>query len=346
MMTSLGADEITFRHHLVHDYLAAKAASRDSSGWGHELFDVLTLKSSSYDVLVMLLELVNQDQRDVLIRRVYDWNLYAASYLLSRDRSTHGSTDLTTESEILALLGERRFDHFLATRRQVDDALALHGGPLATSYQQASSVEEVVKLAQSTLPEDASYRAWLVVFACNVSPSPSWLVEQMQEIDGVDGWTAANVVRRLGVDSQGRLSIQALLDADSAVVRWRAVHALGVAGSPVLSDLFRALEEDESPSVRFGALRSLADQAYLAESVEMRLRIFRNLASHTGQILADPNLARELARVLHVDNAPDGWIDGVSIAIESILAVESDPRELEKWRRVGSSVRAGNLEMV
>lgn len=346
LVAPLGADEVTFRHHLVHDYLAARAAAGDPSDWGHGLFDVLTLRSSSYDVLVMLLELIHDDRRATLIRRVYDWNLYAASYLLSRDKLDNGETDATTESQILALLGERRFDHFLATRRQVEDALALHGGPLAMSYREASSVDEVVEVARAAQPADNAYSAWLHVFACDVSPSPSWLVDRMRDADGVDGWTATNVVRRLGLDSQGCSFLRELLDSGSSVVRWRAVHALGVAGTGALDDLFHALADDKSPSVRFGALRSIVDQAFLTDTVETRLQIFERLAAHSEQIIREPNLARELARVLHVDNSPDAWIEGAAIVLEHILALEKNPIELEKWRRVGSSVRTGNLEMV
>lgn len=346
LVAPLGTDEVTFRHHLVHDYLAARAASGDPSNWGHGLFDVLTLRSSSYDVLVMLLELTRDDQRAALIRSVYDWNLYAASYLLSRDKWDNGKTDVTTEAQILALLGERRFDHFLATRRQVEDALSLHGGHLAMTYREASTVEEVIEVARAAHPSDSAYLAWLDVFACDVSPSPSWLMNRMRDADGVDGWTAANVVRRLGLDSSGCSFMRDLLEDGSSVVRWRAVHALGVAGTGALDDLFHTLSGDQSPSVRFGALRSIVDQAFLTDTVETRLGIFERLATHSEQIIREPNLARELARVLHVDDSPDAWIEGAAIVLENIIALETNSAELERWRRVGSSVRAGNMEMV
>lgn len=344
IIVNLSSDEVSFAHHLIHDYLAARAASRREAAWGHGLFEVLTLRSSSHDALVILLELVSASQRPILIRRVYDWNLYAASYLLSRDRQVHGATDETTEHEILALLGERRFDHFLATRRQVEDALILHGGPLATKYRQAKSVEDVVAHAQGLLPGDPAYQTWLRIFAQSDKPSPIWLVERMQDVDGVEGWTAANVVRRLGLDAIGRAAIEQLMMSPSPVVRWRAVHALGVAGESSRAVLLNALTTDPVVVVQFGALRSIVDQAYLCDSQHMRTQIFRDLAAHTSQILAEPTLSRELARVLHVEGPPPGWVDSASIVLQAIVAAETDPLELDKWRQVGSSLREQTLE--
>lgn len=346
IIVNLSPDEMSFEHHLFHDYLAAQAASRRQEDWGHELFDVLTLRSSSQDSLVMLLELVSATQRPILIRRVYDWNLYAASYLLSKDRQVHGTTDETTEHQILALLGERRFDHFLATRRQVEDALILHGGPLATAYRQAGSAEQVVTHALGLMPDDPTYQAWLHTFARSETPSPISLVERMSDVDGVDGWTATNVVRRLGVDDTGRVAIEQLATSTSPVLRWRAVHALGVAGEPSRAVLMTALTTDPAVEVQFGALRSIVDQAYLCDSPELRTRIFQDLARQVKRILDEPRLSRELARVLFVDEPPLGWIDSVSIVLQAIVATETDPLELDKWRKVGSSFRERTPEPI
>lgn len=344
LLIDLDEQDVSFIHHLFHDFLAARAAARKEAAWGHELFDDLTLRSSSHDALVLMLEMVAPSQRPKLIRSVYDWNLYAASYLLSRDRMAHGDTDETTEHQILALLGERRFDHFLATRRQVEDALILHGGPLASDFRNAASVQDVVRLASEALPQDETYQAWLMTFAVEERPSPMWLIERMRDVDGVDGWTAANVVRRLGIDDRGRRAVEELATDASDVLRWRAVHALGVAGPPALPTLFGALKSDGVVAVRFGALRSIVDQAYLSPTEESRKDIFRELATHSAQIIDEPTLSRELARVLFVDEAPAGWVSATSIVLQSILAIEADESELDKWREIGAGVRIQEME--
>jgi hypothetical protein len=287
----------------------------------------------------MLLEQVQGELRNTLIRRVYDWNLYAASYLLSRDRQVYGDTEASTEHQILALLGERRFDHYLATRRQVEDALMLHGGEVAGAFLRANSIGEVLTITAGCLPGDAKFSSWLEIFLCEDRPSPSGLILRMEEADGVDGWTAANVIRRLGMDESGRRSIEQLADSPIAVLRWRAVHALGVAGPESLGTLFDRLANDDQSSVQYGALRSIVDQAYLSESPVARSAIFSQLAAHARLILDTRALARELARILEVHAPPSDWSESVSPVLEAILSLEQDPDELDRWRSVGSSLR-------
>ena len=339
VLLDVGQGEVCFSHHLMHDYLAARAASRLSTEWGHGLFSALTLSGSSHDALVILLEQLHGDARASLIRSVYDWNLYAASYLLSRDRQVRGETDETTEQEILALLGERRFDHFLGTRRQVEDALLLHGGKVAAAYLQAASVQGVLDIAKGCARENSSYRDWLITFLYDERPSPNRLIARMQEVDGVDGWTATNVIRRLGLDLRGRQAIEELATNSASVVRWRCVHALGVAGPTVLSTLFKALSDDVQGEVRFGALRSIVEQAYLSPNKRGTLEIFRHLATHARQILDEPALSREFARVLEVHDPPVYWAEAASSVLEAIIALEPDPSELDRWRNVGSNLR-------
>jgi len=339
IITVIDDGQVSFRHHLIHDYLASLAASRDPKIWGQDLFNALSLHSSSNDALVMLLEQVQGELRNVLIRSVYDWNLYAASYLLSRDRQVHGDTDASTEHEILALLGERRFDHYLATRRQVEDALVLHGGEVANAYLDADSLDEVLALAKSSLQNDAKYTAWLHTFLCEERPSPQGLISTLKLADGVEGWTAANVIRRLGLDASGRDQIVELAMSPVSVLRWRAVHALGVAGEGALETLFDRLANDEQSSVQYGALRSIVDQAYLSPRPAERASILRELAGHATLILNTRSLARELARILEVHAPPDDWSESVSPVLEAMLAVEQDTDELDRWRTVGSLLR-------
>ena len=334
-----GFGQLTFRHHLIHDYLAASQAALEPENWGHDLFDALSLYNSSHDALVMLLEQASGSSRGNLIRRVYDWNLYAASYLLSRDRKSTSEADAATEHEILALLGERRFDFFLASRRQVEDALLLHGGPVAEKYLGAAHLTDVLEFASSCLRDDANYQEWLKLFLTSESPSPQSLLGDLMDADGVNGWTAANVVRRLGVDEEGFASLRDMAHNQDPVVRWRSVHALGVAGPDAIDTLFEVLADDQQTSVKFGALRSLVDQAYRATDAAMRKRVFRGLANQSALLRSVPALSAEFERVLEVADPPLGWSEDASVVLESMLAEEDDPGAQERWRRVSALLR-------
>jgi len=339
IVVEVGLGQLNFRHHLIHDYLAASQAALEPENWGHDLFDALSLYNSSHDALVMLLEQASGSSRGNLIRRVYDWNLYAASYLLSRDRKSTSEADAATEHEILALLGERRFDFFLASRRQVEDALLLHGGPVAEKYLGAAHPTDVLEFASRFLRDDANYREWLLLFLTSESPSPQSLLSDLKDADGVNGWTAANVVRRLGVNEKGFASLREMAHDEDPVVRWRSVHALGVAGPAAIDTLFEVLTDDLQTSVRYGALRSLVDQAYRATDAATRRRVFRGLANQSALLRAVPALSAEFERILEVADPPLGWSEDASVVLESLLAEEEDPGEQERWRRVSALLR-------
>lgn len=335
-------DTISFSHHLIHDYLAASSAANHPETWRGALFDELTLLNSSPESLLFLLELTAPESRARLVRSVYDWNLYAAAFLLSNDQQLRGGVvDAVTEHEVLALLGERQFDHFLASRRQVTDALVLHGGPVAKGYLAAQSPAEVIELAAGFLADNSDYTDWLSLFTCEQRPTPTFVLERLDDVDGVDGWTAANVVRRLGVDDSGVKYLVELSSATEVVVRWRAAHALGVARSQLGQEaLFSLFTGDPAMSVRYGALRSIVDHAYFAGTAVMRREVFSRLALHEQALRESPSLGGEFARVLEVATPPDGWAEAASVVIAALLANETDSERLEAWRLLNANLRA------
>lgn len=332
---------ISFSHHLIHDYLAASSAANHPETWRGALFDELTLFNSSPESLLFLLELTEPELRAGLVRSVYDWNLYAAAFLLSNDQQLRGGVDAVTEYEVLALLGERQFDHFLASRRQVTDALVLHGGPVAKGYLAAQSPSEVIELAAGFLADNSDYIDWLSLFTCEQRPTPMFVLERLDDVDGVDGWTAANVVRRLGLDDSGVKYLVERSSATEVVVRWRAAHALGVARSQLGQEaLFRLFTSDPAMSVRYGALRSIVDHAYFADTAVMRRDVFSRLASHEQALRESPSLGGEFARVLEVASPPNGWAEAASVVIAALLANETHPERLEAWRLLNADLRA------
>lgn len=330
----------TYRHHLMHDYLASRAAIKEDPGlWGADLFDALSFSASSSDGLVMMLEQCAPAERDSFIRRVYDWNLYAAAYLMSTKFADRSMIKASTETEVLILLGERKFDRFIGTAEQVTDALLLHSSDLALRLLAARDAEEVLALAHAELPEDPDYRAWLATYGGDQMPAPRWMLERLKDEDGVDGWTAANVVRRLGLDEEGVSVLLRLADHPASVVRWRVGHALGVAGDGGLETLYRLFRSDTAPTVRYGALRSIMEQALLSSTSSGRIAIMSTLAESVHVLRSDKRLSREFARLLEVKDPPVGWGVAAGLVLERLLASAISDEEQESWRRISSDLR-------
>ena len=83
----MDGDDASFRHHLIHDYLAALHMAQDRSTWTPGGFDTITLTASSFDPLAMVLEqLPDPADADLFLRRIYDWNFYGAAYALATCR--------------------------------------------------------------------------------------------------------------------------------------------------------------------------------------------------------------------------------------------------------------------
>ncbi|WP_416954976.1 hypothetical protein ACNKF0_00155 [Nocardioides sp. T5] len=337
--TSDGDTRIAYRHHLVHDYLAARGAAHTKVRWDAELFNALTFQSASSDILVMLLEQIPPPGRDTLVRRVYDWNLYSAAYLLSAWVSGEDLVAPATETQVLALLGERRFDRFKASAQQVADALRLHGGTFAQALLAVETPQQAITLASSQLPSDDEFQRWLSLYATTEEPAPQELFSFLEDQDGVYGWTAANVIRRLGVSREDVVVVLRYARNELSAIRWRACHVLGVVGTAGIEELFSALVDDPEITVRYGALRSIVEQALLTSSVDTRHEIFERLADHHEVLMQNPTLSNEFARVVEVVQPPAGWIAAASIVIEKLLANAQDADVQNRWRSLSAQLR-------
>lgn len=165
-IVTVDGDMASFRHHLIHDYLASVRMAHDPGTWGPSGFDAITLTASSFDPLAMVLEeLSDPEQADLLIRRIYDWNFYGAAYALATCRSRQ-STSVTQGMEIalLAMLAERRWDPFLATEQQVADALSLFPSGLADTFLGAPNLTSILEIVNSLIPDRSELYRWASVF--------------------------------------------------------------------------------------------------------------------------------------------------------------------------------------
>lgn len=333
-----GDDLVRWRHHLIHDYLAARSAAKHPATWDHRTFDVLTFQGASTDSLVMLLEEAERETRDSLVRLVYDWNVYASAYLLSEDGRSGGTVSPSTEAQVLALLGERRFDPFLVTSQQVTDALRVHGGPLASAFLELESPSEAISLAASQLDGNVEYQEWIRLFSITDPRSSSLPLGLLTHADGIYGWAAANVLRRLEFDTHVMTQLGELARSERPVVRWRTAHVLGVAGPSGLNDL-RLLLSDEDVLVRYGALRSVVEQALVAEDPVERIGIFGYIAEASDQLLNEAKLVDEFERVLQVKAPPANWALAASPIIEKMLVSAATTEDQDRWRQISSDLR-------
>jgi len=332
-----------FSHHLLHDYLAATYAATKPNLWNDKGLDILTFKATSFDALAMILEQApgNADQ---LVRCVYDWNFYGAAYLIAEDRQGGSYVSAAMEFAVVTMLGERRFDRFTRTAQGVADALEVIDTAVARDMTMAQSRAEIIDYVRLNGDRFAGQKwlnDWIALYTRPESEQSTLRdIGILAGDDSVLGWTMSNVVRRspLGEDVERELTHLAS-DAKSDVVRWRAVHALGVAPtSEAVAGLFNSLDADKSTWVRYGSIRSLAEIALMSD--ELRESILAGLATRVPVLRTIPQLTRELEHVLLPMDAPSGWADDSAVVVEELWAKSASVEEQDRWRQLGASIKS------
>jgi hypothetical protein len=328
-----------FGHHLISDFLAALALADNPEQWNRVEFDALTFKASSFDALAMLLDEIDPASADLLVRRVHDWNLYAAAYLIAEDDARGRRVSANMKAALLAMLAERRFDRIQSTAQQVTDALRLQKSPIAKTLLDARTLDEVIRIVATVKVEESWFGEWKQLFQRVDGDARSDDLSLLQQEDGVLGWTAANVLKRLHFGRDSVADVLALLASESATVRWRAAHVLGaVPTEDVAEALLDRMRTDDDLWVRYGALRSLIEVA-TRSATDMRQRIFIELGSVADSIVDTPQLAREVERALHVTVPPHGWSEDAGLLLEQLWANGRSVAEQDRWRELSASLR-------
>lgn len=341
----LDPPQASFDHHLFHDTLAARWLAADESRWGRAELNALTFGASSFDALALALEQLPDPARvDLFVRRIYDWNYYGAAYALARARQL-GDVEVSTGMHValLAMLAERRWDPVRSTADRVEDALRLVGDEVAEDLLVAENPEEVrERILREDLQGDL-YEAWRRLFVREDGvPADDELLSALIDEESLLGWTAANVLRRAAPTQLAASRVIATLaEHSSLTIRWRAAHVLGAWPSEAtVSALQRALLDDETWEVRYGAVRSLVDVAALSQETE-RDRQLRWLIDHLDAIKAMPSqVLEELERVLVRVPAPANWVSGAGEVVEALYASESDEDQRSRWRRLSARLRS------
>lgn len=330
---------VRFQHHLQHDYLAARAAASKPESWHASLFDALSFRRSGFDCLALLLEQSDPEYADQLIVAIYDWDLYAAAYLLGDDVATSQKITPRIQTAILSLMGERRFDIFRETATRVSDALRVHESRLASKLLAARSPAEVQQIAAEQHASDSEYQTWLRLFTAQNFDSD--LKAALLADDGINGWTAANSAKRTAEVSDLNFLLSSA-QSEVPVVRWRAVHALGaIAHNKSGEALFERLSSDPDPNVRYGSLRSIVEIAALAADPIFRSKLLLMLSESVDILLNWPRLSDEFSRVVHIikGSEPENWYADLSPVIENLLKESDTIEEQDRWRTLSAQLR-------
>ena len=325
-----------FSHHLQHDYLAAVHVSRRRRLWNSDSFDVISLRASSFDALAMILEqLEDQKAADLFLRRVYDWNFYAAGYVLAKS-GQRGTVKVSEamRTAVLALLAEKRWDEIEATAERVTDALRIFRSEEANAYLEASSLEAVFALVQAADGEQADwFDNWRVLFLTPPGSNlPTLDIAALDDEDSLMGWTLANVLKRVRLQPQQHAVLRSLLDTDNKTTRWRAAHALGAHPSHETANALLGALNDAYRWVRYGAVRSLVELGARANK-RIRTTVFNNLEETLPQI-NDYGVIQEFARAVFVRHPPDDWLAQVGLVVEAMWGAAESVEEQERWTRL------------
>jgi hypothetical protein len=166
------ARDFHFEHHLLHDFLAARHLAKNTQLWNAKGFDIVTLKASSFDALTLALPQLSSDVAvEDLVQRVYEWNFYAAAYMLGQDREGDHRIGDGLQLALLGSLAEKQFDDVVPTVVRVKDALRVQHTPLAAALLTAVNRNEVVRELQGYMPP-ARQPGWFAEWRCRYLQAP------------------------------------------------------------------------------------------------------------------------------------------------------------------------------
>lgn len=333
-------DNSYFVHHILHDYFASRYFSQqDQKQWTPENFKALSFDTSSFDALELTFEQLEADRGELFLRKLYDWNLYAAGYALAElNESNVAPIGREMRTVIFAMLAEKRFDPIMATKDRAKDALRVIQVNDVAPFRDAVSISDLYHAIQLVQSDADWFVEWKAIFS---SPETKRLNEEivclLGEDDSVKGWTVSNVIRRysdLDLDWIAEKLERLLSELPSPTVRWRIAHVLGAMPNEQSKEmLLKLLDTDQDADVRYGAIRSLIEIA-AAGSVTLRDRLASNIKDRAASIAEEAKISRELRACLLVDprKAPENWLDFVKSCVRSqFQALDSIP-EKDSWR--------------
>ncbi|MGJ5051145.1 hypothetical protein ACQR09_29070 [Bradyrhizobium oligotrophicum] len=323
-----------FSHHLFHDYLAARYLAATEADWTYGALNAISFYASSFDAVTLVLQLLPAGKADGFVRKVYDWNPYAAAYALSDLDGDQVSNEM--KFVIAAMLTDRLQDVFVKTAERSADALSILGMEEAERLQNASP-DGARAIIQGYTSQSAWFSEWKRVMTEPSGAKPDGrTLELLSSADPILGWTAANTIRRQMPDREQLANIRKSTSDGLVPVRWRSVHVLGAFPSEESQEVVsNAFMNDENEWVRYGALRSLMEMA--VRSTEMRVLVFSQIKRSVELLESQPQLRAEFIRSLFARDIEDKqtWRSGAGSIIEELADRAEDRRAFESWVRLG-----------
>ena len=346
VLVGLPAGRVAFNHHWIHDYLAAKYLASHAELWGfekrHASLDTLTFKANSFDAVAFALEELHEEAKDEFLRAVYDWNPYAAGYALAEvEEISPANISRSLRTIILAMLAEKKFDrHYLSARRALD-ALELFRDKAAVAIRNAIDRDQLIAVVASEPGDSGLFDRWKILFTLPTGgAAPKEVVDAVEADDSIIGWTAANVLKRLAIETDQVDRIVHMSYHGRAVIRWRACHVMGSAFKEKFRRaLLDRVTNDPDENVRYGAIRSLIELS--SHSSELAGRLVEDLGPLLDKIAESPRVMTELTRAVFLSPGymPDNWSMEISRLFYARADRATDTVEMEAWSKLSSDLR-------
>lgn len=337
-------DASAFTHPLYHAYFAAQHIRSRIDAWHEDTWDALSVEGANFSALGLLLEQVDGEEVEHLVRAVDRWNYLAAASLLAEDLAGANRIPPDLRSALLLLLGHRRFSPSLSTSVFAGDMLRLQvGDPLAARILEAESRNDLTEIAGDLPDYGEWWGRWRGEFR---STDAANLVQSLGDDDYLLAWTASNVLSSSDHERpiQERLLGIAFNDGDDDT-RWRALHALGSSTDPWVAQqcltVFRTETEDEW--VRYGALRAFLQVLALIPD-DARRDLCEQLASEVGIIRGKSRWEREIERAAELRDAPNDWSDTFGLVIGALWTGAGSLEEEDRWRAAAVALQIDDAE--
>jgi hypothetical protein len=336
----VGESELAFDHQFEHDFLAARHLAADSGRWSPKVFDGVTFRAATFDVLALTLEQLEEEgDRDAFLRAVYDWNwrgTVTAMATAEQDGSAAASAPLRTA--LLAVIAEKKFDAVDGTRDRTIKQLARFSGPLVEAMSAADSIYQLVELVASEPAGPQWFEDWRRVFCRGTATElTEEEIARVATADPVIGWTMANVARRFETHPDRALQLRTIYAARQApepsdrAVRWRVVHALGAWPGEENADALVEALDDEYGWVKYGAMRSLVEMAARTDDAAVRDRILDQLTTRVGDLPADP--LSQIAWTSLYHGASTSYADAVRPLVRAAADAQVNETDRNRWAR-------------
>lgn len=330
-----------FRHHLLHDYLVGcHLANLNRNLWKSDAFDIATFHTNSIEPLSFAAELLRNDADRFLIE-VSDWSYRSANACIADLTRLYDEPPVSTDLRfaIDAKNAEKLFDFFESTSSDARKRLRESNTTFAKDFLRAASLEEVLQIAERYSPRNQLFIHWQRVFLGRLSLREVQNPILALDSDPISAWAAANTFRRIVLPLDSLLTLRAFYEYfrpnQRAILRWRIVHVLGK--YPDIKNvelLLSATRSDRFEWVRYGALRSLMEIAFVSTSLRQHvLRKVEQLLKKSPSKL----VVREILRTCLVRDATPDWYQALlPLAITaSSLASEFQA----EWKTVVATIR-------